>query len=187
MSRLKTRINRQLSNMPKYTINPEAEDNVAVAASRAFGRPDEIEAAEQAMDQSGVDAFSQAQDVSSSTSALLATLASIEGGKQAARPGLAQTEAAIKSRNVQDLYAAKAALSEEKDKEWYHNVYAPWEAKLRTLKEQKANRNALWSNIAGGLISGAGSFLSGGVNLFGKQPTSPTTINASNDIQGPVV
>lgn len=159
---LKKDIERQIKKMPKYKINQEAYDNLALATSRAFGRPREIEIAEENLDESAAGALGQAKDVSSSTSALLSTLAAIEGNKQTSMRGLAQDEAEIKSANMGELYGAKTALSEEKDKAWYQNVYAPWESKLRNLQEQRANRSAFWSSVTGGLLSGAGALASGG-------------------------
>jgi hypothetical protein len=194
MARLKKRIEKQIKNMPKYQTQQEYDDNVALAASRAFGRPQEIAIAEENLDQSQSDALGNAKDITSSTSSLLSTLAAIEGGKQTAVRNLAQDEASIKSQNVRDLYGAKTALAEEKDKAWYQNVYAPWEAKLRNMQQQKANRAAFWSNLAGGLVSGAGSFFSGGFGVGGGGAGAGaagagggiTNIDASNTLPGTV-
>jgi hypothetical protein len=192
MANLKKQINKQLTTMPKYAVQPEAYENVALATAKAFGRPQEIQIAEENLNQGEADALGQAKDYSSSTSALLSTLAAIEGNKQTAVRNLAQDESAIRRQNTQDLYGAKTALAEEKDKAWYQNIYAPWEAKLRALKEQKANRNALWSNIAGGLLSGAGSLLSGGLlggggGISGGAAGSGfTNIDATNTLPGTV-
>ncbi len=189
---LKKKINKHLKNMPKYQIQQEAFENVGLATARAFGRPGEVLAAEENIEESGAQALGQAKDITSSTSALLSTLAAIEGGKQSATRQLVGDEASIKSQNVRDLYATKTALAEEKDKAWRQNVYAPWEAKLRSMQQQKANRAAFWTNLAGGLVSGAGSLISGGV-LGGKgaQPQAGmapiTTIDASNTLPGTVV
>ena len=182
---LNKKIRGQIKKMPKYKIQPEVYENLALATSRAFGRPQEIEIAEENLEESQAAALGQAKDVTSSTSALLSTLAAIEGGKQKSVRGLAQDEASIRSANVKDLYGAKSALAEEKDKAWYQNVYAPWEAKLRSLQQQKANRNAFWSNLAGGLLGGAGKLLSGGLLGGGNQQQSgATNIDATYTPQG---
>jgi len=190
MANLKKQINKQLKRMPKYSIQPEAYENVALATSRAFGRPQEITLAEENLDQSQANALGQAQDVTSSTSGLLSTLAAIEGNKNTAVRNLAQDEAAIRSANTKDLYATKAALAEEKDKAWYQNIYAPWEAKLRNLKERKANKNQFWSSLGGALLSGAGSLISGGVFSGGGGGAGAaggvTNIDATNTLPGTV-
>lgn len=174
---LNKKISRQIKKMPKYAIQPEAYENVALATARAFGRPQEIAIAEESLDQSAADAVGQAQDISSSTSGLLSTLSAIEGNKQGALRDLAQDESTIRARNTQDLYGAKTALAEEKDKAWFQNVYAPWEAKLRSLQEKKANRSAFWSNLAGGLLSGAGALATGGAfGAGGALAPKPPTV-----------
>jgi hypothetical protein len=161
MSRLKTRISRAIKNMPKYEIQDEAFENQSMARSQAFGRNRAIQGQEENLDQSAADAASQASDATNSTSSLLSTIAAINANKTAGARGLAQDEAAIQQQNVGQLYNANQAMIDEKDKAWNQNVYAPWAAHLQNLKEKKANRDAKWGSIAGGLLSAGASILGG--------------------------
>lgn len=161
MSRLKTRIDRAVKNMPKYKINDEAFENQAVARSQAFGRNRALQMQEENIDQSASDAAAQAQGVTSSTSSLLSTIAAINANKTSAQRGLAQDEAAIQQQNVGQLYNVNQAMIDEKDKAWNQNVYAPWAAHLQNLKEKKANRDAKWGSIAGGLLTAGATILGG--------------------------
>lgn len=183
MSRLKTRISRAIKGMPKYTINDEAFENQALARSRAFGRDRGIQMQETNLDQSAADATNEARNITGNTSSLLSTIAAINANKTAGYRDLAQAEAGIKRQNMSELYGANQAMIDEKDKAWNQNVYAPWAAHLQNLKEKKANRDAKWGSIAGGLLSAgatilggpiggavAGSLLGGG-NAFQGQPT----------------
>lgn len=182
--------------MPKYKINEEAFENQALARSRAFGRDRSVQMQEENIDQSASDAANEARSVTGSTSSLLSTIAAINASKTTGFRGLAQQEAEIKRSNMGELYGANQAMIDEKDKAWNQNVYAPWAAHLQNLKEKKANRDAKWGSIAGGLLSAgatilggpiggavAGSMLggaSGGGNPFRGQPT----IGVEEDMYG---
>lgn len=197
MSRLKTRISRAIKNMPKYQINEEAFQNQAMARSQAFGRNRALQTQEENIDQSAADAASQAQQATSSTSSLLSTIAAINANTTSAQRGLAQDEAAIQQQNMGQLYNANQAMIDEKDKAWNQNVYAPWAAHLQNLKERKANRDAKWGSIAGGLLSAGASVLggpiggavagrlfggatAGGGGLSGSAPTTEQDMYSTN-------
>lgn len=183
MSRLKTRISRAIKNMPKYTINDEAFENQALARSRAFGRDRSVQMQEANIEQGAADSAYDASKVTGSTSSLLSTIAAINANKTTGLRGLAQQEAEIKRQNVGELYGANQAMIDEKDKAWNQNVYAPWAAHLQNLKERKANRDAKWGSIAGGLLSAGATILGGPIggavagsmlgagNSFRGQPT----------------
>lgn len=158
---LKSQIRRQIKNMPKYTIQGEAFQNQAIARTSAFGQNRDVQMQQQNIDQSAADAVSQAQDVTANTSDLLSTIAAIDASKNSAQRDLAITQAGLRRQGRQELYGANTAMIDEKDKAFYQNVYAPWEAKLRNLQQRKANRTAFWNNIAGGLLGAAGYALGG--------------------------
>lgn len=147
--------------MPKYSIQDEAFENQSVARIRAFGKDRDVAMQQENIDQSSADAVRTAQDVSSSTSDLLGTVAAIESSNTAAKRGLTQDEAGIRRQNIGDLYAVNTAMIDEKDKAWRQNVHAPWDAKLRNLQQRKANRSAFWSSLAGGVLGAAGMVLGG--------------------------
>lgn len=172
---LNKKINKQIGKMPKYKIQQEAFDNLNLAKANAFGRDRDVQMQEENIDSDVADAVGQAKDVTSSSSALLSTLAMLESGAGNAKRGLAQDESAIRRGNRQDLYAANNAMVDEKDKAWNHNVFAPWEAKLQALREKKARRSALTNSIVGGALGGLGSlatgFMTGGGG--GGTPTGP--------------
>jgi len=194
MSRLKTRISRAIKNMPKYQINDEAFENQALARSQAFGRNRAVQMQEGNIEQQAADAANQARNVTGSTSSLLSTISAINASKTTGLRDLAQTEAGIQQQNMGQLYGANQAMIDEKDKAWNQNVYAPWAAHLQNLKEKKANRDAKWGSIAGGLLSAgayvlggpiggavAGSMLgSGARNTYNPQPT----LGAEEDMYG---
>lgn len=161
MSRLKTRISRAIKGMPKYTINDEAFENQALARSQAFGRNRAVQMQESNIEQSAADAANQASGITGSTSSLLSTIAAINANKTAGLRDLAQTEAGIQQQNMGQLYGANQAMIDEKDKAWNQNVYAPWAAHLQNLKEKKANRDAKWGSIAGGLLTAGATILGG--------------------------
>lgn len=149
--------------MPKYKIQKEAFDNQNLARSAAFGRDRDVQMQEENIDAGVADAIGDAKDVTSSSSALLSTLAMLEGNKNQALRGLAQDESGIRRGNRAELYAANNAMIDEKDKAWRQNKFAPWEAKLQGLREKQARRAQLGSAITGGLLSAAGTVLGGPV------------------------
>lgn len=157
--------------MPKYKIADEAFQTQNIAKSRAFGRDRAVQTAQEDLDVQAATSAQEARDVSDSTTSLLSTIAAISANQTQAKRGLAQQEAEIQRANVGDLYQANQAMIDEKDKAFYQNEYAPWETKLRSLQERKAGRQQLWSSVAGGLMTAAGSFLGGpgGASLFGEK------------------
>lgn len=173
---LNKKIRSQIKKMPKYKINDEAFENQAIARSRAFGRNAAVQAQEENIDQGAANAAFSTSSVADNTSSLLSTIAAINANRNNALRGLAADEAAIQSANTGELYAANQAMIDEKDKAWNQNVMAPWQAKLGDLQRRKANRTGFWNNVAGGLMSTAGSLIGGG--FFNKQPQQQQTQNS---------
>jgi hypothetical protein len=173
MANLNKQIQQQTAKMPKYKIQQEAKDTQNLARSRAFGRDRGIQMAEEQMESQAARDAATAQDISDSTSGLLSTIASINANTVSGKTNLGMAEADIQRQNVGDLYAANEGMINEKDKAWYQNVYAPWEAKLRNLQERKARKDQFWSSMAGGLLQGVGALASGGAfeagGMFGKK------------------
>lgn len=185
---LRHRINRQIRKMPKYRINKEVFDNQNIARSRAYGRDRSVQIAQEDIDAQTAESVGYAKDATSSTAGLLAALADINNNNTQAKRSLAQDEASIQAKNVQDLINVNNMVSEEKDKAWYHNVYSPWDAKLRALQQQRANRTAFFNNLVGGLTTLAGTTIAGPVggaianrigSRFGKR-NDVSTIDANN-------
>lgn len=153
---LNKKIRRQIGKMPKYKIADEAFQTQNIAKSRAFGRDRSVQMAQEDLETQAATSAQEARDVSDSTTSLLSTIAAISANQTGARRGLAQQEAEIQRANVGDLYQANQSMIDEKDKEFYQNEHAPWEAKLRNLQERKANRNQMWGSVIGGLLSAGG-------------------------------
>lgn len=164
---LNKKINRLLKNRPKYEINQEVFDNQAIARGAAFGRDRSIQMQEEQLEQNAANAAFQAKDVTSSTSGLLSTIASIQAGQSSAQRDLATTEASIQRGNRQDLYGANQAVIDEKDKEFDFNVNQPYQNKVQNLRDRKKARGELVGSIVGGLTSiGATAATGGFSNLF---------------------
>ena len=165
---LKSQIRNQIKKMPKYKIQNEAFQNQAVARTAAFGQNRDVQMQRENIDQAAAESLNRAQDVTTSTSDLLSTIAAISASRNSTQRDLAITQAGLRQQGRQELYAANTAMIDEKDKAFYQNVYAPWEAKLRNLQERKANRTAFWNRV-GGAIFDPGNFS----GFFGKKTSAP--------------
>lgn len=165
---LRKKIDKQIKNMPKYSIQEEAFQNQALAKTQAFGEDRDIQMQQENIEQSGANAVAQAKDVTSSTSDLLGTISSIQSNKAGALRELAVQQAQIRRQKMQDLYGANQAMIDEKDKQWYQNVYAPYDASLRALQQRKANRDNLVSNIVGGVLNFGGDLMTAGLLKSGS-------------------
>lgn len=155
-------LNKLINNAPKYKINDEAYQNQAIARSQAFGRDRSIMGQEQALDQDASNSIAAAKDVTSSSSALLSTIAAINANKDEARRGLATTEAGLQNQKINNLYNVNNQLIDEKDKEWNYNNNMPYQMKVGALRdrikfgeEQSAQDGALFQNA---LLNTAGTF-----------------------------
>lgn len=142
-------LNKQLSalikNRPQYNINQGAYDNQAMAQAQAFGRDRAIAGMEDQIDQNTTDALGQAQQATTSSSALLSTLGKLNESKNASLRGLATDEAAIQRDKLRDLYGANSALGEEMDKAWNFNVNEPYQNQIQAIRDKKkARQENLW-------------------------------------------
>lgn len=160
---LKKKIERQIKRMPKYSIQDEAFQTQDIARQRAFGRDRDIAMRQEDIEQGAANAANEARNTTSNTADLLGAISAIEAGKGANIRALEQDEQASRTQKINDLYNANQMMIDEKDKAWYQNKYAPWDAKLQNLKQRKQNRTAMWTNIAGSLIGAAGFALGGPV------------------------
>jgi hypothetical protein len=165
---LTKKMDRLLKQRPTYTINEEAFENQALAKSAAFGRDRSVQMQEQQLEQDASNAVSQAKDVTSSTSGLLSTIASIQSNMSTAGRDLATTEAQIKREKMQDLYGANEAMINEKDKAFDFNVNQPYQNKIQSLRDRKKARSELAGSIIGGLTSIGASASTGGLSTLLK-------------------
>lgn len=161
---LNKQMNRLLKERPKYAINEEVFDNQALARGAAFGRDRSVQMQEQELEQGASDAVAQAKDVTSSTSGLLSTIASIQAGKDNALRNLATTESQIQQQNRGELYAANQAVIDEKDKAFDYNINQPYQNKIQALRDRKKARGELVGSIIGGLTSIGASAATGGLS-----------------------
>lgn len=169
---LNKKMDQLIKNRPVYKTADEAFDNQALAKARAFGRDRSIQAAETKIDQDAANAAGQAQEITDSTSGLLATIAAINANKGTTVRGLAADEAAIQANNVQQLYGANQAMIDEKDKAWDFNVNQPYQNKVQALRDRKKARSEMVGNIAGAVVNAGAGFLTGG--LLGDAQSEPT-------------
>ncbi len=130
------KLNRELKNAPKYKISNETYENQSIARSQAFGRDRSIQAQQENLKQDAVNSASQAQDVTSSTSGLLSTIAAINANSGNASRALAQDEAVLKNQKVQQLYDVNNQVIDEKDKAWNYNTNMPYQMKIAALRDK---------------------------------------------------
>lgn len=166
---LNKKMARLIKNRPTYKINDEAFENQNLARSAAFGRDRSIQMQESQMEQDAANAASQAKDVTSSTSGLLSTIASIQANQNAAGRDLATTESSIQRDNLGNLMGANQAMIDEKDKAFDFNVNQPYQNKVQALRDRKKARGELVGSIVGGLTSIGASAATGGLSsIFSK-------------------
>jgi hypothetical protein len=161
------KITKQIKNMPKYSIQEEAYANQNLARSRAFGRNRDTQMQEENIAKEGANAIAEAKSVSGSTSGILGTISAIQASKNSALRDLAVAETQNRNQSMGELYNANQAMIDEKDKAWYQNVYAPWDAKLRDLQRKKANRDRILADVGNGLMGALQSFVGGGMGGMG--------------------
>jgi len=154
---LNKKIRRQIEQMPKYKIHPEAFETQNILRARAFGRDRDIEMAQEDIDQGVAGATQEAKDITSSTSALLDFMTGIDTRGFFAKRDLAKEEANLRRGKFSEFYQGQQMMIDEKDKAWRQNVHAPWDAKYRDLQRRQANRRAFWNNLIGGLLTAAGT------------------------------
>src|SRR5690606_31354657 len=82
------------------------------------------------------DAASQARSVSSSSSALLSTIAQINAGRNQQLRGLAQDDAMLRSQRVQNLQNVNQQMIDEKDKAWNYNINMPFQMRVAKYRDQ---------------------------------------------------
>lgn len=141
--RLQKRIDELIQNRPKYEIADEYGENQAMAFANLMGRDQAVIQQEENIDQGVTDALGQAQEVSSSSGAILNTLAGLYSNKNKAYRDLAVDEAAINRSKRGELYGANTAMAEEKDKAWNYNVNEPYQLKLEQLVGKQKHRREM--------------------------------------------
>lgn len=137
------KLDRLLKKAPKYTINEEAYENQAIAKAEAFGRDRSIQMQEQGLEQDTASANAAAKDVTSSTSALLATIAAIQANKDSTTRDLAETEARLQMQKKAQLLNVNQQMIDEKDKAWNFNTNMPFQMKVAALRDRKKANDEL--------------------------------------------
>lgn len=130
------KLNKLISNAPKYKINDEAFENQNIARSQAFGRDRSIQMQQENVSQEAANSAGQARDISSSTSSLLSAISSINSSKNQTLRGLAQDESAIQNDKIQQLYGVNNMMIDEKDKRWNYNTNMPFQNKVAALRDK---------------------------------------------------
>ena len=163
------RLKKELANAPKYQITDEAKSNQALAKANAFGRDRAIEQAGEDVSRSAENAANQARDVTSSSSALLSTIAQIQGNKNDALRSLGQADAASRQQKLLNLQGVNSDMIDEKDKAWNYNVNMPFQNRVAMYRDKMKYGQDLQS---AGAAASAQSFASmGGQKVFGNKST----------------
>jgi len=123
---------------PKYNVQPEYDQNKALAAMSAFGQNAAVRRGEDQLDQDSAEAMYNAQRYSSNTNSLLNTLRSITGSKIQGKRQLAGMDAQYQQQGRQQLAGANVASAEEADKAWNYNVNMPYQLQLE--QQQQLNK-----------------------------------------------
>lgn len=165
-------LNKQLAKLiktrPQYQVNDAAYENQALASANAFAPDRAIEGQRNQLEQDTANALGQAQQVSSSSSGILSTLAKLNESKNATMRGLATDEAAIQRDKLRDLYQANENLIGEQDKAWNYNVNEPYQNQVQMVRDKKkARQENMWKilDTVGSLGVGA---LTGGTSSLSK-------------------
>jgi len=133
--------NDAINNAPKYKISDEAYQNKNIAEGQAFGRDRSIMGQQKTVEQDAANDAGRAQQVSSSTSDLLSTIAAINTNKNNTIRGLGNDEAQIQNQKVGQLYNVNNQMIDEKDKAWNYNSNMPYQMKIAALRDEiKARR-----------------------------------------------
>lgn len=161
-------LNRELANAPKYKLQEEALENQALARNEAFGRDRAIQMGQEDIEQSSANAANEARNVSSSTSALMSTIAQIQANKNQQLRGLTQDDAVMRGQKRQQLMGANAAMIDEKDKQWNYNENMPFQMRVAMYRDKaKVGSEMEMAGVAAqaqtesALISSAGSMMGG--------------------------
>lgn len=162
------RLERELANAPKYKINEEAYQNQALAKNQAFGRDRSIQMQQENISQDIANAGAQARDITSSSSALLSTVAQLQQSKNQALRGLSQDEAGFQNQKMQQLMNVNNQMIDEKDKRWNYNENMPFQMRVAMYRDQrKAAEEMELAGVAAqaqtesALISSVGSMAGG--------------------------
>lgn len=161
-------LNRELANAPKYDIADEVFENQATARSTAYGRDRALQMGAEDIEQGVSNAASQARSVSSSTSALMGTIAQIQANRNQQLRGLAQDDAVLRNQKLQNLQAVNNQVVDEKDKAWNYNVNMPFQMRVASYRDRiKAGSEMEMADVAAqaqtesALISSVGSIVGG--------------------------
>lgn len=151
---------------PKYNKSEVFDQNIALARANLFA-PDR-EAKEQAarIEESSADAVGKAQNYSSSTSALLGTLADVTSNKNNALRGIATDNAALKQQKLAMLLGSNMAGAEEDDKAWNYNTNQPFQSRIQETSERNKvyeETKFNFGDFLGSVLGTAASFATGGV------------------------
>jgi len=143
---------------PKYDINPENEQNKALAQQEAFGQSRAITQGNDMADQIAAQDINTTQQYSSNAGTILNTLKAINNNRNQTKQGLAIADANIRSIGRGKLMGANAASIDEKDKAWNYNVNQPYQNQIAQNREMmRGNAENFWKLLdysrAGKLLS----------------------------------
>lgn len=120
---------------PKYKVNPQYTDNVALAEGRAFGTNTAIDQGNNQLDQDQAEGINNAQRYSSSASSILNTLSSLTGKKMQSQRALVGDNAQLQVQGANQLQDANRALAEENDKAWNYNNNMPYQNMVEDINK----------------------------------------------------
>lgn len=161
-------LNRELANAPKYKITDEAFENQAIARNQAYGRDRGIQMGQENINLGAQESAAQARDISSSTSALLSTIAQIDRNRSEQLRGLSQDDAVLRQQKLQNLQNVNSQMIDERDKAWNYNQNMPFQMrvamnrdKIKTGSEMEMAGVAAQAQTESALISSVGSIIGG--------------------------
>lgn len=130
---------------PTYNINPEVEQNKALAQGQAFGQNAAITQGMSQADQTAAQDINTAQQYSSNAGTILNVLKSINNNRNQTKQNLTMTDSQLRNQGMNNLMGANNALSEEKDKAWNYNVNEPYQLSVQQNRDMgKARVENFW-------------------------------------------
>lgn len=130
---------------PKYQIQPEVEQNKALATIGAFGQNPAIAAGNAMADQTAAQDINTAQQYSSSTGSILNTLKAINSNRNKTKQGLAISDAEMRAQGRNNLLNTNKDIIDEYDKAWNYNVNEPYQNAVAQNRDiQKSVTENFW-------------------------------------------
>ncbi len=173
---------------PKYKIQQEVLDNQAIAESR--GSTGLSDAALQVLKQGNERGLSSSIEAVLDAGGSANNIADIYGNYQDGVSKMALIDEEMRRRNIDNLVSQNMRLSNEKDKAWQVNVYAPYADKAQAAAALKAQGSEnLWKGVntvlgAGASFATSQQYRNEANNVYPSGDLS--SLSGSNGVMAPV-